>query len=282
VRAAGEHRDAAACRERGIHHRAKLAGRHYGERRARRVVRSVAPGRARRAGARIVHLAHDVGDLRPRDRARAQQRDAAAEAGDDRRLQPDLAVAAVQHERDARAELLAHVGRAGRADAAVAVRGGCRDAAAEGREQRARNRMRGRAQGDARLPARHRRGNARGLRQHQRQRTGPEGLGEARGRLGQLGRPVARGGEAAQVHDQRVRRRPALGREDARDRGGIRRVRPEAVHGFRRECDELARVQQGDGFLDLGGAWQHRPMIAAARRPGLTRAGRVSSPCRCA
>lgn len=76
------------------------------------------------------------------------------------------------------------------------------------------------------------------------------------------------------MHDERVVRRPALGRVDALDGGAARGVRAEAVDGFRGEGDgrvagpEVGRcgLEGGDGgvvgggredvpFFEPGGGW---------------------------
>jgi hypothetical protein len=213
-------------------------------------VRAVAPRRARRVRARLFHAADYILDLRARDRARAQQGHAAAEAGDDRGLEAHLAFPAVEHEADAVAQLLAHVGRTGRADAPVTVRRWRRDAAPEGREQRARDRVRGRPQGDARLAAGHLGRHALRLWKHQRERAGPERIRKPCGGRRHLRRPGARRGEVAEVDDQRVRGGPALGDEDARHRERVLGVGAEAIDRLGRERHEFARVQQGDRLFD--------------------------------
>src|SRR5207237_1434716 len=82
------------------------------------------------------------------------------------------------------------------------------------------------------------------IRQDRRQRPGPESLGERAGDFSRAGwrqppeighpRDLRRIGK---MDDDRVMRRSALGFEDARDRGGIERVRAEAVDGFGGEGD---------------------------------------------
>ena len=86
-RAARQHGDAPAARRAPPRRRARVRGLDDLERRAGRVVRALAPRRARRVRARILHAADDVRDLRARDRAGPQERHAPAEAGDDRRLE---------------------------------------------------------------------------------------------------------------------------------------------------------------------------------------------------
>ena len=98
---------------------------------------------------------------------------------------------------------------------------------------------------------------------YQRERPGPEGLGEPCGGRRHLGRKGAGRAEVAEVDDERMARRPPLRGEDARNRRGIRGVGAEPVDGFGRERDQLARVQPGGRLLDLPGLRQHRRIIAA-------------------
>ena len=79
--------------------------------------------------------------------------------------------------------------------------------------------------------------------------------------------------EIAEVHDERMARRPSLGGEDARNRRGIRSVGAESVDGFGRERDQLSRVQPGDGLLDLPGL---RHLGASSRAGGMQRFQPVS------
>ena len=53
------------------------------------------------------------------------------------------------------------------------------------------------------------------------------------------------------VHDQRMRRRPALQLEDLADGVGILRVGAEPVDGFGRKRDDLAFAQGLDGLVDF-------------------------------
>ena len=74
------------------------------------------------------------------------------------------------------------------------------------------------------------------------------------------------------MHDQRVRARPPLDREDARDRVVARRVGAEPVHGLGRERDQPAAADHVRGARDIG---------AAARRHGTSGSPAVASPsCR--
>src|SRR5205807_2580779 len=57
-------------------------------------------------------------------------------------------------------------------------------------------------------------------------------------------------------NDQRIGRRPPLGREDASDCAGARGIGAEAVDGLGRECDQAAAAQDlhCSGELNHGGS----------------------------
>ena len=80
------------------------------------------------------------------------------------------------------------------------------------------------------------------FRQHQRQRARPERLGQRGRRRVETGDPAG-GGEVADMGDQRVEGRPALGAVDAGDRGRIGGVGTEPIDGLGRERDQPALGQ---------------------------------------
>ena len=80
------------------------------------------------------------------------------------------------------------------------------------------------------------------LRQHQRQRPRPERLAPA-GRLGVETGDPPRGVEVADMGDQRIERRPALGLVEPRNRRRIGGIGAEAVDGLGRERDQPAFAQ---------------------------------------
>ena len=123
------------------------------------------------------------------------------------------------------------------------------DARAE--EQRLRDGMRGHAQRHRVLAAGDEVGHAHRSGQHQRQRTGPEGLGEAPGLLRQLARPGGEVRPRGQVDDQRMRARPALQCVHAFEARRAARMRPEAVDGLGRERHDAAPAQRGDGGIEV-------------------------------
>ena len=80
------------------------------------------------------------------------------------------------------------------------------------------------------------------FRQHQRQRARPERLGQ-RGRSGVKARDLPRGGDIADMGDQRIEGRPALGLVEVGDRGRIGGIGAEAIDGLGRERDQPALGQ---------------------------------------
>ncbi len=85
----------------------------------------------------------------------------------------------------------------------------------------------------------------------QRQRTGPERVGELLRFRRHLAHPALQVARMIDVHDHRMRRRPVLGAEDLAHGVGVVGVRAEAVDGFRRKRDQLAGTQRFDSLLDL-------------------------------
>ena len=77
------------------------------------------------------------------------------------------------------------------------------------------------------------------FRQHQRQRARPERLGQRdRGRV-EVGNPLP-GPEIADMGDQRIERRPALGLIEPRNRARVGGIGAEAIDGLGRERDQPA------------------------------------------
>ena len=183
------------------------------------------------------------------DAARAQQHRLVAGERDDRAFDADVAGAAVEDHRDAIAEIVGDVLRGRRRHVAEAIRRRRRDAvpaaSANAREQRARDRMRRHAQADAVLAAGDDVVDVRGARQDQRQRPGPERARErARAGSGTSRAHASTSAASAQVDDQRMIGRAALGREDPRARRPrFAGVGAEPVDGLGRKRDELALAQ---------------------------------------
>ena len=87
--------------------------------------------------------------------------------------------------------------------------------------------------------------------QHQRQRAGPEVLGELLRVRRHRERPALQRARMIDVHDHRMGRRAALQREDLGDGVGVLGVGAEPVDGFGRKRDELAVAQRHDRLIDL-------------------------------
>lgn len=89
-----------------------------------------------------------------------------------------------------------------------------------------------------------------GAAQHERERAGPEGAGEAIRHVGPRGDVAAGGVNVGDVSDQGVGRRPALGGVDACDGGRVGRVGAQSIDGFGGERDEAAGLEKFDGAID--------------------------------
>ena len=250
----------------GAHHQFRAC--HQFGRRARRVVRAQCARHARagRRGAARDRAAQRGADRLDADLPRAQDpRQLTAEVHDGR-LDADRARAAIEHERKFVAELLAHMLRRGRADVAVAVGRGRRQAATEGAQHRQRERMRRYPDPDRVLATRHLVRDAGVASQDQGQRTRPEARSERARGCRNFARPLVQLRHVAQVHDHRMIERATLERIDplqGREVGGVAR---EAVDGLGRQSDDLAASQGGDGGMGVGaGVVIHAAMVAASK-----------------
>jgi hypothetical protein len=83
------------------------------------------------------------------------------------------------------------------------------------------------------------------------QRAGPECIGELLRLRCHVAHPALQVARMVDVHDDGMRRRPALEAEYLAHRVRVVRVRAQPVNGFGRERDQLAGSQRLDGFLDL-------------------------------
>ena len=108
------------------------------------------------------------------------------------------------------------------------------------------------------------------LRQDERQRARPEGVGEALAHRRRRRAIAARRGERGDVDDQRVEARPALGDEDRADGARVAGVGGEAVDRLGRHGDELAAPQRRDA------PWQS-PCRARAGAAGIADARQICS-----
>jgi hypothetical protein len=230
-----------------------VVGVHEHDLRARRVVPVSEPRRPHRAGdGPLVGHRDDPRDRVATDRPRAQNAGELARDVDHRRLEADVASAAVEHHRHAVSERPNDVlGPRGR-HLRRAIGARRRDRLPDRREQGASDRVRRDAHRH-RVPARrHDVRNVRGTRHDERERPGPERGGERLGRRGKRRRQGPRRGDVEHVHDERVVRRPTLRDEDLRRSRRIERQGPQAVDRLGRKRDELAGEQR------IGGAPDHR------------------------
>ncbi len=168
-----------------------------------------------------------------------------------------------------------HVRGHGRRDMAGAVGRRRHHRPAEAGEERSRHRMIGHAHRDGIEPGRRQIGHRASGRfaQHQRQRSRPERCGEPRGFGGELRQRVRRG-KIGHMRDQRVERRPPLGRIEPRHRLAIAGVGAEPVNRLGRKGDEPAGGQNARGLRDRS--------IVGAQNPRRQRGRRLGRrPCHC-
>ena len=175
-----------------------------------------------------------------------------AGAGDDRRLDTDLAGAGIDDEVDAAAQIGEHVRGACRRNVAGAVGRGRNDRSAEGGEQCVRDRMRGHAHRDGVEPGQCKIGDAaiRLLRQHERQRSRPERSRQPFGGVGEDAGDAGARIDAGDVGDQRIEGRPPLGRIEARNGLAVTGIGAQPVDGLGRERDQPAGGKAARRGLD--------------------------------
>ena len=87
----------------------------------------------------------------------------------------------------------------------------------------------------------------------ERERAGPEARSQALCVARANPRALACLRDARNVNDERVDRGPSLGREDPRDRRGLRGDRSQAVDRLGRECDQPAALQDLRRQIERGG-----------------------------
>jgi peptide/nickel transport system substrate-binding protein len=160
---------------------------------------------------------------------------------------------AVEHETDHVAERGRRLLDGGRRRLPRAVGAGGDDRAAGGAGQRGGDRMGRHPHPDGVAAAEQTRRQIVGRRQDERQRSGPEGLHEPAGAGGDL--PGAQSDGVAVAGDQRQGHPvgPPLGFEDAVDGRRVTRVAGQAVEGLRRVDDQEPAPQQLRGARDGGG-----------------------------
>ena len=203
------------------------------------------------------------------DGAGAQQARLFVGEAENRRFQPDPAGTAVQDEVDPRAQACRHMGGGSRAEAAGGIGAGGGHRPVHRLEQRPRDRMGRKPQGEAleagaaetRDPA------FRPAGQHQGQRARPEARRQGL-RTAVEHRLRRRRLDLGQVHDQGVEARPRLGGEDPGDGPLLGGVGPQAVDRLGRKGDEAAG---GEALDSLGDG---RRLVGAAC-PGAWRSGTV-------
>ena len=178
-------------------------------------------------------------ELRARQHARAQQHGLATRAIDDGGFDADRARPTVEYQQ-VLAEFFLHVQGGGRADAAKAVGAGAGQAGAAGCEQGQCHRVRGAAQADRVLPAGRSGCHAGAARQYQRERAGPEGRHQSRGKVWHFAGVVGHLRGAGHMHDQRMLRRPTLGGKNQGYCGIVGRIGTQAVHRLGWKADQAA------------------------------------------
>src|SRR5262249_10698430 len=155
------------------------------------VMRFERAGRAWRRRVRCLRLgAERVGDTRDCNTPGPEQHRDASGKVNDGRLDADLARAPVEDQIDVRTEILVHVLRGGRADAAEPVGRRCSDAAAEFPQQSQRDRMAGYAKPYRVLASGELVSHSLRAQKYEGERSGPESLRERRRVPGNLARPA--------------------------------------------------------------------------------------------
>ena len=195
--------------------------------------------------------ADDGLDFLAGNRTRAQQGHAAVQHGHHGALDPNGAIAAVDQGRREGAGLLDRIGESSRAGAAGPVGGRGDDGAAEGGDDGAGAGVARHADSDAVQSSAGQVADTVAIpdRGHDRQRTGPEGLGEGAGAGVEHSDGLGLDG-VGDMGDQGVEAGAALGLEDGGDGDGVAGVRSEAIDGLGRQDDE-ATVGQGPRGLGV-------------------------------
>src|SRR5882672_487652 len=223
-------------------------------------------------GASITRLgcgAKRRGDIPGADLSRSQQDRATARQIDDRRFDADLAGPTVKDQINFFTQVIAHVFRGGRADAAESVGGWRRDTLAELTQQLQSDRMPGYAQTDRVLAAGELITHARRAPQYKRQRPGPEARCEFRRGIGNLARPTIQLPDIADMNDDGMARGTALDRVNSRDSRGVGCVGAQPVDRFGGKTDQTAAAQYRDGIPNRNrlGCVDSRRQVGAGRSP---------------
>jgi hypothetical protein len=204
------------------------------------------------------------------DRPRTEQAGRAAGQRDDGRFEAVRGRSAVDDQRDAAAEAGEDVGGAGRADPAAGIGGRGGERPAGGFYEGAHRRVIGRADRDRAEARGDQRGDPRAAaqRQDQRQRARPMAPGK-RDRLVVESGDFRCLGDVADMDDQRIEARPALGLVDPRDCLAIGGVGGEAVDGFGRHRHGLPGGDQPRGLGDRFGSFRQDAGVLRAHRAAL-------------
>ena len=189
-------------------------------------------------------------ELFTRDVAGAQQHRVLADKRDDGGFDPDRTVAAVQNQRQAAVHIGEGVGGVGRAGLARKV-GRRRGEGDAGRaDDRLHDRVGRHAHADGVQPGAGDAGDFGPARQHHGQRAGPVGRGELARARRHFGHDAVQHFHAADVHDEGVILRAALGGEYFFDRRAVARIGGDAVDRLGRQRDKLAAAQKPGGQRD--------------------------------
>ena len=201
--------------------------------------------------------AGDGGDHLARDGAFAQEPCAVGTRREDGGFDPHRRWATIEDGRDPPAQSRAHMRRRGGADLARWVGRGGRDGPGRRLQHRLHHRVGRQADRHgcvARRDAR-REPMAGFERQHKRQRSGPEGVGQGAGGTGEIG--DGHGAvQIGQMHDQRVEIGPALGGIDRGHGAILRGISGQTIDRFAGQCDKRACAQQGCGARDTCRIWE--------------------------
>src|SRR6267378_1387156 len=223
-------------------------------------------------GASIARLGFGAkrrGDIPGADLSRSQQDRATPRQIDDRRFDADLAGPTVKDQINFFTQIIAHMFRGGRADAAESVGGWRRDTLAELTQQLQSDRMPGYAQTDRVLAAGELITHTRHAPQYKRQRPGPEARCEFRRGIGNLARPTIQFPDIADMNDEGMARGTALDLVDSRDRCGVGCVGAQSVDRFGRKSNQATAPQYRDGIPNRNrlGRVDSRRQVEAGRSP---------------
>ena len=184
-----------------------------------------------------------------RHSARAQQALCSVCKQDNCRLDPYRAVVRHEHGVDFAVKVVDNMLRGRRARSARQIGRRRGERAAGQAYDLARNRVRRHSHCNSVKPCRNAVGQQVAFGQHHRQRAGPVGFGQLHGGLWYFGHKRLQFAEVADMYDERVVLRPALGLEHAHYRVGVKGVGRKAVDRLGRDRDDFAVAKQLGGFF---------------------------------